>query len=134
MRGDSPVRRVHSAEFKAAVLAACQQPGASVAAVALANGVNANLVRKWMIGRGLKRTGLAAPRPRPSSLAADASPMNFVPLALPATPVAAVGAEAERCIRIELRTGAARLAVSWPAGDAATCAAWLRQAVAGLLR
>jgi transposase len=53
---------VHGAEFKAQVLAACRQPGASVAAVALAHGLNVNLVRKWLVGRGLKRTGLVAPR------------------------------------------------------------------------
>jgi transposase-like protein len=37
--------RVHGAEFKARVLAECQQPGASVVAVALAHGLNVNLVR-----------------------------------------------------------------------------------------
>ena len=55
-------RRVHDAEFKAQVLAECQEPGASVAAVALAHGLNVNLVRKWLVGRGIKRTGLPAPR------------------------------------------------------------------------
>jgi transposase len=50
----SSQRRVHRAEFKAQVLAECQRPGASVAAVALAHGLNVNLVRKWLIGRGLK--------------------------------------------------------------------------------
>ena len=55
-------RRVHGAEFKAQVLAECQQPGASVAAVALDHGLNVNLLRKWLVGRGIKRTGLAAPR------------------------------------------------------------------------
>ena len=48
-------RRMHGAEYKAAVLAECAQPGASVAAVALAHGLNVNLVRKWLVGRGLKR-------------------------------------------------------------------------------
>ncbi|WP_374496366.1 transposase [Zoogloea sp.] len=40
------VRR--SPELKAAIVAECLVPGASVAAVALAHGVNANLVRKWI--------------------------------------------------------------------------------------
>ena len=43
------VRRRHSPEFKARVVDACQVRGASVAGVALAHGVNANLVRKWII-------------------------------------------------------------------------------------
>jgi transposase len=55
-------RRVHGAEFKAQVLVECHRTGASVAAVALAHGLNVNLVRKWLIGRGIKRTGLPAPR------------------------------------------------------------------------
>jgi transposase len=39
-------RRRHSGAFKAEVLAACTHPGASVASVALAHGVNANLVHR----------------------------------------------------------------------------------------
>ena len=42
-------RRTHSAEFKAKVVAACRQPGVSIAAVALANGLNANLLRRWVV-------------------------------------------------------------------------------------
>ena len=41
-------KRRHSAEFKARVVEACEARGTSVAGVALANGVNANLVRKWI--------------------------------------------------------------------------------------
>jgi len=44
-------RRKHSPEFKARVVRACAQPGASVAGVALAHGVNANLVRRWCSAR-----------------------------------------------------------------------------------
>ena len=33
-------RRVHSPEFKAQVLGECKRPGASVAAVAIAHGLN----------------------------------------------------------------------------------------------
>ena len=40
-------RRRHSEELKARVLAACAQPGTSVAKVALTHGLNANLVHKW---------------------------------------------------------------------------------------
>ena len=39
-------RRRHSAQFKREVLAACDEPGASIAGVALAFSLNANLVRK----------------------------------------------------------------------------------------
>ena len=50
----APARRVkrrHSTEFKARILAECEVRGASVAGVALAHGVNANLVRKWIVMR-----------------------------------------------------------------------------------
>jgi transposase len=46
----SPViitRRRHSAAFKRKLLELVEQPGASVAAVALEHGINANLVFKW---------------------------------------------------------------------------------------
>jgi transposase-like protein len=40
-------RQERSPELKAKVLAECERPGASVAQVALAHGVNANLVHGW---------------------------------------------------------------------------------------
>ncbi|MCB1751032.1 MAG: transposase [Gammaproteobacteria bacterium] len=40
-------RRRHSPRFKAEVLAACTDPGASIASVAQRYQVNANLVHKW---------------------------------------------------------------------------------------
>jgi transposase len=88
-------RRVHDAEFKARVLAECRRPGASVAAVALVHGLNANLLRKWLQGRGLKRCGLAVPavtapaakspakRSEPTSEAAAATVLQFLPIDWP---------------------------------------------------
>src|SRR5438045_9617668 len=40
--------RRHSAEFKARMIELARQPGTSVAAVALANGLNANMLRHWV--------------------------------------------------------------------------------------
>ena len=40
--------RKHSLETKRAIVQQCHPPHASVAAVALAHGANANLVRKWI--------------------------------------------------------------------------------------
>ena len=40
-------RRQHDRAFKADLVAQCLVPGASVAAVALAGGINANLLFKW---------------------------------------------------------------------------------------
>ena len=46
----SPGRRRgrYSDSFKADIVAACKAPGVSTAAVALANSLNANLVRRWV--------------------------------------------------------------------------------------
>jgi len=40
-------RRRHSPEFRAKIVAACTQPGVSIAAVARQYQLNANLVHKW---------------------------------------------------------------------------------------
>lgn len=50
-------RRYFGKAHKEAVIAKCLVPGASLAAVALANGFNANLVRKW-VRRHLARQAL----------------------------------------------------------------------------
>ena len=56
MEVQQPCRRRwhHPEEFKRAVIEACCEPGGSVAGVALANGVNANQVRRWMRERGIE--------------------------------------------------------------------------------
>jgi len=46
-------RRYFSKAHRDAVVAKCLAPGVSLAAVALANGFNANLVRKWVRDRRL---------------------------------------------------------------------------------
>jgi transposase len=137
-------RRVHDAEFKARVLAECQQPGASVAAVALAHGLNVNLLRKWLVGRGLKRAGLVAPRAvkrsRPSGVVSTPAAVQFVAVKLAAPdvvddgpPQAALPPSAED-IHVELRRGGTQLAVRWPSSQAQACAVWLRELAATALK
>lgn len=60
MEIEKPVRskRKHSEEFKDELVRACSEPGISVAGIALANGVNANLLRKWMQARGVTAPNL----------------------------------------------------------------------------
>ena len=41
-------RRVYSRKSKSDVVAQCLEPGASVSAIALALGINANVIRKWL--------------------------------------------------------------------------------------
>lgn len=40
-------RRRYSGEVKARVMAECDAPGASVAKVTMAHGINANIVHRW---------------------------------------------------------------------------------------
>lgn len=145
MHPSSGPRRRHSSELKARVLAACAEPGASISGVALAHGLNANLVRKWRSGRGTKRGGMAltaatnsAAAPAPSGVAAE-----FVAVEMPATPKAAQRAAVqprepapivESSIEVELRRGPLHLNVRWPTVAAEDCRAWLRELTTGLLK
>jgi transposase len=107
-------RRRYSAELKAQVLAQCDEPGASVAKVAMSHGINANVVHRW---RQLAREGgtkVAPPR------------REFVPVSL--TTTAPPGNSGE--IRIQLRRGATAMTIAWPLPAAAECAAWLRELLA----
>lgn len=109
-------KRVHREEFKEELVRACGEPGVSVAGIALANGVNANLLRKWMHARGVK-----VPTARGKAQAAPVAKIaEFVPVAIqPAIPTAPP-------IRIEARRGNAVVQVDWPVTAAGECAAWLR--------
>jgi transposase len=126
-------RRRHGAEFKAQVLAQCQEPGASVAAVAMAHGLNVNLVRKWLVGRGIKRTGLPAPRTvartQPAASEPSAASLQFIPVQLAPATTATDEATAPRVahIHIELTRGGTQLCVRWPSTQADSCTAWLRE-------
>ncbi len=45
-------RRTYARQFKSEVVAQCQLPGASVSAIALSYGINANVIRKWLPQHG----------------------------------------------------------------------------------
>ena len=42
-------RRTYTAEYKRSVVQECDQPGVSVAGVALTHRINANLLRRWIV-------------------------------------------------------------------------------------
>ena len=111
-------RRRHSAEFKAAVIKECMRPGVSIAAVALAHSLNANMLRKWVIDAE-NALPAKSKKARTEVIEEIALPApTFVPLALPAPTV-------EGEIRIELQRGGTTVTLVWPAGAARECAAWL---------
>ena len=109
-------RRKHSTELRSRVLAECARPGASVAAVAMAYGLNANLVRKWR--------NAAPGGSEPAALAqVNKNSGEFVALAL--SPQG--GAMPTSDIRMEVRRGATTMSIHWPVHGAGACAAWLRE-------
>ena len=118
IRKPSRRRRHHPEEFKLAVVEACCEAGASVAGIAMANGVNANQVRRWMRERGIEVPGQGVASPRINT-AAGVSP-EFVPLSFSPEDVAS------RDIRIEIRRGNTAIRVDWPVKSSGDCATWLR--------
>ena len=113
-------RRTHSGEFKAQVVASCRQPGVSIAAVAMASGVNANLARRWVVAAEQGANGSGGSGRVLADVSCVAPPPAFVPVQLPC-------AQPTPDIRIELRRGATTISVSWPSAEAAQCAAWMRE-------
>lgn len=87
-----------------------------MAAVAMAHGINANLLRRWVHERA------QAPI---DSVTVSERPAGFIELPMPA-PSAPPELSAEP-IRIEVRRGSATVAVTWPASAADACAAWMRE-------
>lgn len=110
-------RRRHSAEYKAAVIEECMRPGVSMAAVALAHSLNANMLRKRVIDAEQSRA--RTPKAPTPAREPEAPAPTFIPLALTAPPVAGD-------IRIELHRSGTTVNIMWPATAAAECAAWLR--------
>lgn len=101
-------RRVYSQAFKAQIVEACNQPGASLASIALNHGLNANLVHKW------RRTAAKV------SSGADKVP-DFLPLALPTGQ-----SGREPMLQIELPGVRGNVIVHWPISEAERCLPWLR--------
>jgi transposase len=113
-------RRSHSPLFKAEAVGECQQPGVSIAAIALARGLNASVLRRWV--KEAERSGIPiAIRGSAPSLAIEGG-QNFVPVPLPsnATDVA---------IRIKVRRRGGTVMVEWPASAAHECALLLRELI-----
>ena len=111
-------RRRYSDEFKTRVVAQCRQPGVSIASVALSNGLNANLLRRWVVeSEQGSVSGAAVTTRRKTSRTADA---GFVPVRV------ADDGGAQRDIRISLQGRGMSIEVRWPVAAADDCARWLR--------
>ena len=112
MGSDKPAsRRRYSEKQKLQVMAECAAGATSVAKVAMAHGINANVVHRW---RQLARDTQSAKPERAE---------QFVPVSLNGTAVQTNAPD----IQIQLRRGNTAVTITWPVGAAAECAAWMRE-------
>ena len=114
-------RRRHTDEFKSSVVAQCSVPGVSIAAVALQNGLNANLLRRWVSESGVGKEPTSQRAMTSADMARTVEVGGFVPVKLPAHEANA------GTIAIELRRGPGLVKVDWPLTAFTECGAWLRE-------
>ena len=113
-------RRLYSAEFKADLVATCKQPGVSIAALALANSMNANVLRRWLAEDRQASAGASESAGAITAAGVGGEAPAFVPVKVEERAAAPD-------IRIELRRAATTVTVTWPITAAAECAGWMRE-------
>ena len=111
----------YSEAFKAQMVTAARQPSLSIAAVALAKRLNANLFRRWT-----SESDASCPMTQSNTAAVTASAQPpFVALQF--------GPRKERSdglIHIELQRAGTTLRIQWPVCAARECAGWVREVLA----
>jgi transposase len=100
--------RRHSAEFKAQVVAQCLVRGASVIAVAKANGISDSLLYSWISKHRSKSIAPSKP-----------SAAEFIELP--------VSQASDMPIHVEVRKGSLQMSIDWPSSAAVAAAVWLRE-------
>lgn len=110
-------RQRHSPQFKQQVMAACAEPGASVAGIALAHGLNANMLRKWIREHSSNNQALASP-------AFVALPMAAAKTRQLITDKAGVNTDS---FRIEIPYQHQPIRIHWPVSQSVQCLALLRE-------
>ena len=114
--------RTYTRQFKADLVAACQQPGASIAAIAGGHRMNANVLHRWL--KEHERGGchqLVAGSSSGSAVSASPAPA-FIALKLPTAMQEPTACD----IKVELRKGAVSMIVTWPISAAGDLAQWTR--------
>jgi transposase len=110
-------RRFYSPELKLRVVQTCARPGASIAAVALQNGINTNIVHRWIREHSQGALVIQPQEFVPVTLSTESESIVTKPEVVAATPE----------IRMELRRGTSSVTVMWPSELAGDCGAWLRE-------
>jgi len=116
--------RTYTHQFKAELVAAAKQPGASIAALALQHGMNANVLHRWL--KEHERSAchqLVGPNSSGAPLATSPVPA-FIPIKLPKATAAYEPTVSE--IKVELRKGAVSMIITWPTSAAADLVHWTR--------
>lgn len=103
------IRRRHSNEFKQELIGLCQS-GVSISAVALAHGVNANLLRRWIKASAVETT-----------LSKESKPGKLVPVRVESKSAVSMDGN----IQLEIQRGSTRINIKWPMAEAHACAQWL---------
>jgi transposase len=102
------------------VLAQCDEPGTSVAQVAMSHGINDNVVHRW---RQLARRKEAARPPTSEVVPPVSQPAVFIPLALPAPGAPDAGTE----VRLDIKRGTVTVGVAWPEKALSELAGFVRE-------
>jgi transposase len=102
LRVRSDGKRIYDEVFKAELIRQCLVPGTSTAATAMAHGINANLVRRWIVQHGARGgRSVAPPMLLPVSVRAQPSASSPAP--------ALHAAALPQCIEIEIHGACVRV-------------------------
>lgn len=119
-------RRSYTKQYKAELVAQCLQPHVSIASIALAHGLNANLLRRWVVEHKQCRSDAVVNSSLRTPEFPDKSPA-FIELqpALHAVEDRPCPAQAAQ-ITIELPSGQGPVRLHWPAEHADRLAVCLK--------
>lgn len=148
-------RRTYTAQFKAQLVVACLQPGASIAALAREHHMNANVLHRWLkehrggmhqsgsdlagaeseVGQVVPTASSIPPTPTLRDAAAASGPPAFIPMDLRMhvvqVPPASASMPSSADIRIEYSHHGTQVKVHWPVAAAAECRSWLQSLLRG---
>jgi len=132
-----PRRRSYTQQFKAEMVAECLQGEVSLASLAVDQGMNPNVLRRWVIEH--ERYGkhvLQDSHVSPAERTADMTPANWIPVKAAqvvdersAVPVATPPERhaTAQTIELELASRGLTMTVRWPVGEHAALAQWTRE-------
>ena len=120
--------RTYTPAFKAELVAACLEPGTSIAALASSHGMDANVLHRWLKEHARSGRHLPIASQQPSIPAPSTSMPAFVALRLPNVTPEAGATE----LKVELRKGPLSMTVTWPMNAAADFAHFAQWAAAVL--